>query len=82
MATHHPGVRHTGVVLNQGQFCLPKDIWQHLGTFPVVTAERAGATGMEWGTARGAAKHPAVHTTVSPTKNFLEHPGQESLVSI
>lgn len=74
MATHSPGVRYTGVVLSQGQFCLPKDIWQHLETFLVVTTERAGATGTEWGEARDVAKHPTVHSTVSPTKNCLEHP--------
>ena len=69
MATHRLGVSYIVVVLNQGQFCLLEDFWQHPETFVVVTIERAGATGMVWGEARDVAKHPIVHSTASPTKN-------------
>ena len=43
-----------------------------LQTFLIVTTGRRVATGIQWVEARDPAKHPMIHTTVSPTaKNYL-----------
>lgn len=53
------------LVLNQGQFCPPGDVWQSLDTFLVVmiVCGGVGATVTYWLEARDAAKHPTVHRT-------------------
>lgn len=62
-------VNSKAVVLNQEWFCSPRDIWQHLGTFWVVTIvcwywHLVGKV--------HAAKYPTVHSTAT-TKNYPAH---------
>ena len=54
------------MVLNQGQFCLPVDIWQCLETLWVVTIR--GGVLQE---VRNVAKYHTILRTIPPTKNYL-----------
>lgn len=44
--------------LNEGSFCIPRDVWQYLETFLVVITR--GATGILWVEAKDATEHPTI----------------------
>lgn len=60
----------TLMVLNQEQFCLPKDIWQYLEMFSVVTTRRERCYWHLVGRGRGSAKHSTVHWTALLNKEL------------
>jgi hypothetical protein len=66
-AFFHPSIHaNSTVVLSQGHFCPPVNVWRH---FWVSQMEWEGAN-LIWVETRGTAKHPTMHKTGSTAKDF------------